>query len=88
MAVICDPKPLLAASKCFSCLTPVQMQQVQTYLLCQLLNSLASGGASGVTCGTSNPTTPPNGPCGVYVKQNGVQSGIWVWDGTQWQQLI
>lgn len=33
MAASSDPKVLMAAAKCFSCLTPHQQQQVSTYLL-------------------------------------------------------
>ncbi len=32
MAVACDPASLMAAAKCFSCLTPRQQLQVMTYL--------------------------------------------------------
>jgi hypothetical protein len=57
---------------------------------CIVASACAGGGGGGggtVTCGAANPTVAPTG-CGVYVKQSGVTSGIWVWDGAAWQQLI
>lgn len=36
MPISCDPNDLAELAKCFSCLNPVQLAQVQTYLLALL----------------------------------------------------
>lgn len=40
----CDPNELVAAAKCFQCLSNQQLQMVITYLLCQISTGSASGG--------------------------------------------
>ena len=40
----CDPNALAAAAKCFKCLPGDTLQQVQAYLLCQILNNGGGGG--------------------------------------------
>lgn len=82
-----DPQTLLAQAKCYTCFgsDDYSLRLMELALLNQIATSLSSGG---VSCGLTPPTTPPSTTCGVYVLQNGAQSGIWVWDGTKWQQLI
>ncbi len=41
--IVCDPHSLQSLAKCFQCLSPVTLQQIQTYLLCQLNNSGVAG---------------------------------------------
>lgn len=36
MAITCTPTALLAQAGCIPCLTPFQIQTIQTYLLCQI----------------------------------------------------
>lgn len=49
MAISCDPNDLAALAKCFKCLPLATLQEVQTYLLCQIFN----GGVSGTCVPTS-----------------------------------
>ena len=41
MALVCDPAALVAAAKCFQCLTAGEHRMVQTYLL-----AVAAGGST------------------------------------------
>jgi len=43
MPTSCDPNDLALLAKCFTCLPSVTLQQVQTYLLCQMLSGVATG---------------------------------------------
>ncbi len=59
----CDPNQLLAAAKCFQCLSHQQLQQVVTYLLCQISVNGGSGGggnAQFVTYTSGTPAAPAN----------------------------
>lgn len=40
----CDPQALLNAANCFDCLTPLQLEQVQVQMLCDLVNGGLAGG--------------------------------------------
>lgn len=58
MAISCDPNDLAAAARCFKCLSGATLEEVQTYLLCQILNSGGTGGSGGTTqvfSGNGNP---------------------------------
>lgn len=44
MAVSCDPNDLAALAKCFKCLSAGTLEEVQTYLLCQILSAGGTGG--------------------------------------------
>jgi len=46
MAENCDPNALAAAAKCFKCQAG-NLQEIQTYLLCQILNAGGTGGGGG-----------------------------------------
>jgi hypothetical protein len=48
MAIDCNTNNLQAQAKCFQCLPGATLQQIQTYLLCQILNNGGTGG--GGTC--------------------------------------
>lgn len=41
----CDPNQLLAAAKCFQCLSEKELNQVIAYLLCQISTGGSSGGS-------------------------------------------
>ncbi len=44
MATSCDPNDLAALARCFKCLPGATLQEVQTFLLCQILNNGGTGG--------------------------------------------
>lgn len=48
MAINCDPDALAALAKCFKCQSG-NLTEIQTYLLCQILNNGGTGGGSGKT---------------------------------------
>lgn len=60
----CDPNQLLAAAKCFQCLSQKQLQMVATYLLCQISVNGGGGGGGGnaqlVRYTVAPPANPPN----------------------------
>jgi hypothetical protein len=58
----CDPNQLLKAAKCFQCLSEKELQQVVTYLLCQIsVNGSGGGGNAQLVIYTSGtPDNPPN----------------------------
>lgn len=49
MALSCDPNSLQALAKCFHCLSPGTLLEVQTYLLCQIASNPSGGGSGTVT---------------------------------------
>jgi len=65
MAISCDPNDLAALAKCFKCLPPATLQQIQAYLLCQIVNNGGTGGG-GLPTGVEPANTflagPPSGP--------------------------
>jgi hypothetical protein len=91
-----DAQSLLDQSKCYSCYAsnPYMLKLMELALLAQVVANGSTGGGGGgsgsgsVLCGAANPVAAPTTSCGVYVKQNGALSGIWVWDGAAWRQLI
>lgn len=85
----CEPNDLISVARCFACLTPVQLLQVQTYLLCQLV--LGGGVGIGVTPGTVDPEGNVSAsPGGTYF--NSSNQTFWVKQtgtgNTGWVQLI
>jgi len=52
MAVTCTTSNLSELAACFSCLSPQELQAIQTYLLCQLAND-GGGGGGGDTITTA-----------------------------------
>lgn len=56
MAISCDPNDLQHLAKCFQCLPLGTLQEIQTYLLCQILNSGVSGGSCAATSATISGT--------------------------------
>lgn len=44
MALNCDPNSLAALAKCFKCLSPATLEQINTFLLCQIANNGTTGG--------------------------------------------
>jgi len=36
----CDPNVLAEAARCFDCLSPATLEQIQTYLMCQWVDAL------------------------------------------------
>lgn len=46
MPVSCDPNDLAALAKCFKCMPLATLLEIQTYLLCQIVNSGVSGGGT------------------------------------------
>jgi hypothetical protein len=62
--MICTPETLLSAAKCFACLSEKQLAAINSYLLCQILDS---GGGGGSFNGSGPPTTQvPTGTSGTY----------------------
>ena len=44
MSLSCDPNTLAQLAKCFHCLSPGTQLEVQSYLLCQIVNNGTGGG--------------------------------------------
>lgn len=79
MAISCSPNDLAAAAKCFTCLSPVTLREIKTYLLCQLAglqapaNFIFFATVDGLSAkGTW--ATPPSGvtKTEVWVSTNGI----------------
>ena len=47
MALNCDPNALAQLAKCFKCLSPATLEEIQTFLLCQIANNGTGGGGGG-----------------------------------------
>lgn len=79
----CDPSELLAAGKCFACLTPAQMDAIELQLLCEIL---AVGGVVGGAplAGDFGGAEPPFTPAteGVHSVDTSTGQIWWFWDGT------
>lgn len=65
MAISCDPNDLAAAARCFKCLSGATLEEVQTYLLCQILNNGGTGGGVTKLVAGTNITINPAGGTGV-----------------------
>lgn len=81
----CDVQSLLNDAACFSCLqnAPGMLDIIQAQLLCNISEAISGGGASGITCGTEDPTEAPSGTCGVYYRTD--TGAVFIWDGSAWQ---
>jgi len=55
MATNCDPNSLGQAAKCFKCLSPNTLLEVQVYLLCQIVNAGGGGGGASFLSGNGSP---------------------------------
>jgi hypothetical protein len=73
-----DPKTLVRAAKCFSCIPKSMQEQVQLYLLCQIANFQGGGGGGGPTppAGHTYTTNFPN------VENPLSEGGNWINGGT------
>lgn len=82
----CSAQNLVNQANCLMCQIPQGMvDTIQIYLLCQIAGG-GTGGSAGVTCGTSDPITPPSGSCGIYYRTD--NGGFWYWNGSAWIQFI
>jgi len=81
----CNVQTLLAAAKCFECLSPHEQTLVQLQLLCDL-EAATTGGVGSVTCGVVDPTTAPVGTCALYYRTD--TGSVWLWNGSAWNQII
>lgn len=77
----CDPNTLLDSARCFQCLSHKELQQVVTYLLCQI-----SGGSGvnigAISSGHGSPAFTPTTSTAVYFDEDtGIQynwyAGAW-----------
>jgi hypothetical protein len=65
--MICTPETLLKAAACFQCLSEKQLAAINSYLLCQILNTGGTGGGGSSFSGSGAPTTQvPSGNSGTY----------------------
>lgn len=65
----CDVNTLLEQARCFQCLSNKELQQVVTYLLCQI--STGSGGNVGaITVGHGAPTSTPTTDAAIYFDED------------------
>lgn len=79
----CDVSTLLEQAKCFNaCSSPAQLMLIQTQLLCNLLQTGGGIGSGSLSCGTSDPVTPPASNCGIYYRTD--TGSVWIWDGSVW----
>lgn len=55
-----------------------------------LASACAGGGGSGagITCGAAVPVAAPSGTCGFYIRQQGVNTALYAWDGAVWQPIV
>jgi hypothetical protein len=53
----CTPQVLLAASNCFQCLSEKQLQEINVYLLCQIVNNPSGGGGNAPVVYIADPNT-------------------------------
>lgn len=60
--MVCDPNSLLAAAKCFQCLSEKELKQVSVYLLCQISTNGGGGGGASPQLVTYTAGTPANPP--------------------------
>lgn len=80
MPISCDTEALAALARCFSCLSPVTLQEIQTYLLCQLANSGGGGGGGEtfITSGAADPVADPGIAAAMYI--NTTTYSAWEWN--------
>ena len=86
----CDPQTLANESACFVCLSELQLQQVQTELLCEILQAGGTGGQSCFLCGDTDPVDSPSCDCALYLKKVSPQDEpeMFYWEGSQWIKFI
>ncbi len=91
MAISCDPNDLAAAARCFKCLSGATLEEVQTYLLCQILNIGGAGGGGGgsgqVLQGNGAPVAPPPTASSPALYSDLISGILWTWNVTTqaWQ---
>lgn len=79
----CDPNILAELARCFKCLSFTTNLEVQTYLLCQIVNTIGTGGGGAVTqiiAGTNVTVSPVGGTGAVTISASGsanLTSGNW-----------
>lgn len=85
----CEPNTLLDSARCFQCLSQKELQQVVTYLLCQILSNGSSGSAGLSGAGSPEGVVTAN-PGTTYV--NTTDESFWVkktgTGNTGWIKLI
>lgn len=80
----CDPHDLLNNGKCFTCLSPYQIQVIQTQLLCEILVRGGHSQDTCLSCGTTDPTDPATCDCSIYYNKNTGEFWYWDSDGEVW----
>jgi hypothetical protein len=89
VAIDCTPDALAAAAKCFKCPSGTTLLEIQTYLLCQILNNggTGGGGVSQLMAGTNITLNPVGGTGVVTINSSGApaefQSGLFTLGSTQ-----
>ena len=79
----CDIQDLLDRANCFSCLTPGQLNMVQTQLLCEIQQNGGGGsGTGGVYCGldADKASTAPTQTCAIYYATD--TQNLYYWNDT------
>lgn len=88
MPISCDPNDLAQLAKCFKCLPPATLQEIITYLLCQINNNGSTGGGAvtQLIAGTNITLNPAGGTGAVTINAtaaatqvfsgNGVPNGV------------
>ena len=87
MATSCDPNSLAQSARCFKCLAPETLLEIQVMLLCQVLNGAGGGGSSGGGVFSGNyaggqPNFTPTTTTAIAIDtSNGTQ---WNWYNNTW----
>jgi hypothetical protein len=74
----CDPNTLAMLAKCFKCLSLATHLEVQTYLLCQIVNTIGTGGGGTVNqliAGSGITLSPSSGVGDVTISATGGGGG-------------
>jgi hypothetical protein len=88
----CDPNDLAQLAKCFDCLPPIVLQQIQAYLLCQIVigGGITPGGSGNLVFAGVSGFTPPFPPttAGTTAFNENTNEMWFVNSSLAWQQII
>lgn len=72
----CEPNDLISLARCFNCLSPSTLLEVQTYLLCQIMLNGGGGGGGATEVFAGNglaPDVTPTATAAIWIdKDSGV----------------
>lgn len=83
----CDPNELAQLARCFACLSPAQLLEVQTYLICLINDNGGGGGGVGaqeVFFGNGSPVgvVIPTATNAIYGDKD--TGNLWWWYDATW----